>query len=183
MKSSHRWKPRAWPSRKASLPPIRTARVLPIGLILPLDFPTEFLDLTHVDPSMTACLTHFEALGLSWTLKRGGIAGLACATALASAEVVEGENWVLLIAEAGCLGRHLHRSGGLYGEITITLAGELEDQTDDGSAVLLKEGEVIFHAPDTVHKPFVRAFWVGLVHQPGGAISCCSAGLSPACSN
>jgi hypothetical protein len=178
MNFSHNIESRAWPRRKASLPAARSSRVLPIGLILPVDFPTEFLDLSRVHPSIKGCLAHFEALGLEWTLKTGGVVGLPCATALASASVAKGENWLLVIAEAGCLGRHLHGPGGLYGEITITLAGELDDQTDDGSAVSLREGEVLFHAPDTVHKPFVRIFWAGLVHQPQGAISQCAAGLS-----
>ena len=45
---------------------------------------------------------------------------------------------------------------------------ELQDELDDGSAVTLRRGAVMFHAADTTHNAKARRYWAGLTHQPRG---------------
>ncbi len=49
----------------------------------------------------------------------------------------------------------------------ITLAGSLDDVTDDGQPVQCIPGTAIYHAGNTVHQATGK-FWVGIYHQPTG---------------
>jgi hypothetical protein len=80
-----------------------------------------------------------------------------------------GELHVFAVIERGTAPEHEHVDGGPYGELVITIAGELEDVTDDGEAVVLRPGQVLFHRGGSVHAPKSSTFWFGYYHQPRGS--------------
>jgi hypothetical protein len=138
------------------------------ALQLPLSVPSELFDLRGVAENIAATVKHFSCLGLLWTIevdrRRGGARG----TAVLETDEVTGAIWVLAVLERAGTGRHSHNDGGPYGECVITLAGELDDVLDDGTAVKLRSGAVMFHAPNTVHEATSDRFWAGIYHQPRG---------------
>jgi quercetin dioxygenase-like cupin family protein len=83
----------------------------------------------------------------------------------------EGGIWNLIALEAASTGLHQHQPGAaVYGECVITLAGELDDEYDDGTPIRLRTGDVMFHAPGTIHEATAERFWLGIIHQPEGCI-------------
>jgi hypothetical protein len=140
----------------------------PAALQLPLSLPSELLNLRGVTETIESMIEHFSALDLAWSLEVDGIYGGSRATALLDIDETTGGQWVLALLEHASTGRHSHNAGGAYGECVITLAGELEDMLDDGTAVKLCRGAVMFHAPNTVHEATSHRFWAGLYHQPRG---------------
>jgi hypothetical protein len=133
-----------------------------------MNFPTELLDLTGVEPTVDAFLKHLEPLGLQWRVERDNEFGKARALAIFELNQTTGEIWAIGALEEATAGKHVHNAGGLYGELVITLAGELNDVTDGGEPVKLRTGSVIFHGPDTTHQANTDSYWAGLYHQPRG---------------
>jgi hypothetical protein len=146
----------------------RLSRESPIALQLPLSVPGELLDLRAVEESIAATIAHFSPLDLAWTVEVDRTRGGARASAILETDANTGALWMLVILEQAGTGRHSHNEGGPYGECVITLAGELSDILDDGTAVKLCTGAVMFHAPNTVHEASSDRFWAGLYHQPRG---------------
>ena len=139
-----------------------------LGLQLPLCIPGELLDLRRVESSAGDAMAHFASLQLVWRcdtdFERGGVRCLAVLS-----ESATGGIWGILVLENASTGVHQHNHGGAYGECVITLAGELADTLDDGTAVTLRTGDVMFHAQHTIHDAIAERFWVGLFHQPAGS--------------
>jgi hypothetical protein len=136
------------------------------GLQLPLAIPGELLNLEEVAANLIATIEHFATLELMWVVEKNRDGG-SRATAVLTADPLTRGVWALIVLEDASTGRHQHNEGGVYGECVITLAGELDDVLDDGTAVKLGRGAVMFHAPTTVHEATAK-FWVGLYHQPRG---------------
>lgn len=80
-----------------------------------------------------------------------------------------GELHVLAVIEHGSAPEHEHIDGGPYGELIITISGELEDVDDDGVPVMLGPGQMLIHRGATVHTPKASNFWFGYYHQPRGS--------------
>ncbi|MEO7597695.1 MAG: hypothetical protein ABIV50_02100 [Opitutus sp.] len=139
-----------------------------LGLQLPLSMPEELFDLSCVEPSAGHAMEHFASLELIWRCntdaERGGV---RCLAVLSESE--RGGVWGVLILEQAGTGIHQHNHGGAYGECVITLAGQLADTLDDGTAITLRTGDVMFHAQRTIHEAIAETFWVGLFHQPAGS--------------
>jgi hypothetical protein len=136
------------------------------GLQLPLSIPGELLNLEGVAANVPATIEHFAMLELRWVVEKISGGG-SRATAVLAADAQSCGVWALTVLERAGTGLHQHNEGGVYGECVITLAGELEDVLDDGTAVKLNRGAVMFHAPTTIHEAKAK-FWVGLYHQPRG---------------
>ena len=138
------------------------------ALQLPLSISGELLNLSAVKPSAPDAMAHFAPLNLVWHCDTDPVRGGARCLGLLS-ESEAGGVWALLILEHASTGVHQHNQGGAYGECVITLGGELEDTLDDGTAVTLRTGAVMFHAQHTIHEAIAENFWVGLFHQPAGS--------------
>lgn len=141
----------------------------PMALQLPLLLPEQLLNLRGVAENMEAFFDHFSPLHLSWEIEGDRLRGGIRATAVLEADPRTGGVWALCVLERASTGRHRHRAGGAYGECVITLAGELDDVLDDGTAVKLRTGAVMFHAVDTIHEASTVSYWAGLYHQPHGS--------------
>lgn len=137
------------------------------GLQLPLAIPGELLNLDDVAANVTATIEHFATLKLMWVVQKIPGGGSRATAVLAGDPVTHGI-WALIALENAGTGLHQHNEGGIYGECVITLAGELDDVLDNGTAVKLGRGAVMFHAPATTHEATAEKFWVGLYHQPRG---------------
>ena len=140
-----------------------------LGLMIPLHMPHEIIHLKHVPPTVDAMMDHFMPLGLEWhcetDLERGG----SRLTGVLNRDRESGGLWTVVILERAGTGKHRHNDGGVYGEFVVTLAGELDDVLDNGKAVTLRRGDVVFHAANTLHEATALQFWVGLCHQPRGS--------------
>lgn len=80
-----------------------------------------------------------------------------------------GEVHILAAIERGAAPRHEHVEGAAYGELILTIAGELEDIADDGEHVILRPGQMLFHRGGSIHAPRASTFWLGYYHQPRGS--------------
>ena len=80
-----------------------------------------------------------------------------------------GELHVLAAIERGSAPEHEHVDGGTYGELILTIAGEMQDVTDEGEPVVLRPGQVLVHRGGSVHVPRASTFWFGYYHQPRGS--------------
>ena len=80
-----------------------------------------------------------------------------------------GEVHILAAIERGSAPRHEHVDGGAYGELIMTIAGELEDIADSGEHVILRPGQMLFHRGGSIHTPRASTFWFGYYHQPRGS--------------
>jgi hypothetical protein len=146
----------------------RPVRTSPMALQLPIAVPGELLNLRAVEENIPAMIAHFSPLDLAWKVEVDRTRGGARATAILEVDAKTGALWMLALLEHAGTGRHSHNDGGPYGECVITLAGELNDILDDGTAVKLCSGAVMFHAPNTVHEASSDRFWAGIYHQPRG---------------
>lgn len=90
------------------------------------------------------------------------------AFAITSGNRETGELHVLAVLENAQVPGHEHIAGGPYGELILTIAGELYDMSDEGRHVYLKPGDVLIHAGGTSHMPHAT-FWFGYYHQPRGS--------------
>lgn len=80
-----------------------------------------------------------------------------------------GELHVFAAIEGGDAPEHEHIDGGPYGELILTIAGELHDHTDEGEPVVLRPGQVLMHRGGSIHVPRAPQFWFGYYHQPKGS--------------
>ena len=138
------------------------------SLQLPISIPNELLNLVDVAEKLECAIEHFASMHLVWVVEADGRIGGARATAVLRDEETTGGTWTIVILEGAGTGRHRHNDGGAYGECVITLAGELDDILDDGAAVKLRRGAVMFHAGATTHEAIAKRFWVGICHHPRG---------------
>ncbi len=141
----------------------------PVALQLPLLLPEQLLNLRGVAENLEAFLEHFAPLQLAWEFEGDNVRGGIRVTGVLDADSRTGGIWALCVLERAGTGRHLHHAGGAYGECVITLAGELDDILDDGTAVKLRTGAVMFHAVNTIHEASAVSYWAGLYHQPRGS--------------
>jgi quercetin dioxygenase-like cupin family protein len=150
----------------AQRPPIEIEN--PLGLELPLFVPGQLLNLIGVDLNLRAFLAHFAPLQLKWNHEVDKARGGVRVTGLLETSPDTGAIWALTVLEGAGTGKHRHNEGGPYGEFVVTLAGELDDILDDGTAVKLLTGDVMFHAVNTIHEARAEGYWAGLYHQPRG---------------
>ena len=141
-----------------------------LGLLLPLRFPPGMLCLDNVPPDFGAVINHFWPLGLEWSGETDDKLGGWRFSGMFKQHGESSGFWAIVVLESASTGMHLHNRGGAYGECIITLAGELHDLRDDRKPVTLRRGDVMFHAPYTIHDPSAPQFWVGLWHQPRGSL-------------
>ncbi len=134
----------------------RLAQWIPVGL----------LDLSTVASSVDAAIAHFASLNLSWKIER--TPNGARAFCVLQSDATTGEQWALCALEKGQLDAHRHNSGGDYGEMIITLAGQLSDFGDDAREIQPVVGQVAFRGSVISHQPMTDSFWVGVFHQPRG---------------
>jgi hypothetical protein len=139
-----------------------------LGTLLARWFPSPLPDFTQLAPTVEAALTAFAPLKLAWKIDRDGAAGKVRAVAVLESDPGTGETWLVAALQGATLDRHRHTPGGDYGEMIVTLAGELTDADDDGDATKLGANSVAFHAGATTHQPAAPVFWLGLFHQPRG---------------
>ena len=132
-------------------------------------FPTEVIELDGVEPTVDAVLAHLEPLGLQWLVERNNEFGKARATAVFELNRETGEIWAIGVLEAATAGKHVHNPGGIYGELVISLAGELNEVTDAGQPIKLPANAVLYHGPNTIHQASADVFWAGIYHQPRGS--------------
>ncbi|MEO6995187.1 MAG: hypothetical protein ABI273_16395 [Lacunisphaera sp.] len=138
-----------------------------VGETLAQWIPSGLLDLSMVAPSVDAIVGHFSSLNLNWKINRG--VNDVSAYCLLQSDAITGEQWALCALEKGKLDPHWHNPGGDYGEMIITLAGQLSDLADDAQEVAPIAGEVAFRGTVISHQPMTDSFWVGVFHQPCGA--------------
>ena len=119
-------------------------------------------DFTSID-DVTARLS-----SLKWRVYPGESGGKTAFTILGGNKET-GELHVLAAIEGGSAPEHEHLAGGTYGELILTIAGELEDVSDDGEPVVLKPGQMLVHRGGSVHVPRASRFWFGYYHQPRGS--------------
>ena len=105
-------------------------------------------------------------LGLQWQVEEEP--GRKRALAPLFIDQATREIWAVATVENWGSPRHEHNAGGLYGELVITLAGALADETDDGEPFLCTPGTALFHAGGTIHQP-TGEFRAGIYHQPRGS--------------
>jgi quercetin dioxygenase-like cupin family protein len=134
-----------------------------------MNFPTEVLELDGIEPTVDAFLEHLKPLGLQWRVERNNEFGKARATSVFELNRETGEIWAIGALEAATAGKHIHNPGGTYGELVISLAGELNEVTDAGEPIKLPAGAVLYHGPNTTHQASADVFWAGLYHQPRGS--------------
>ena len=131
-------------------------------------FPAAIFGAANTAKSFDAFLTALGPLGLTWTIERNGAFGGGRAEANFEIDEASGEAWVIAALDSASFSPHRHNSGRSYGELVLTLAGELTDITDAGNAIVLGPGKAMAHGPDTVHSPAATGFWAGLFYRPRG---------------
>lgn len=129
--------------------------------------PAGLLDLSTVAPSVDAAVGHFSSLNLNWKINRS--AKGVTAFSILQNDAVTGEQWELCVLERGKLDAHRHNPGGDYGEMIITLAGQLSDLADDAQQIQPIAAQVAFRGSVISHQPMTDSFWLGVFHQPRGA--------------
>jgi len=138
-----------------------------VGETLARWIPAGLFDFSMVAPSVDAALAHFSPLRLSWKIDRDPNGARACC--VLQSDAVTGEQWELCVLERGKCEAHRHNPGGDYGEMIITLAGQLSDRADDAQEIQPIAGEVAFRGTVISHQPITDSFWVGVFHQPRGS--------------
>jgi hypothetical protein len=131
-----------------------------------MDFPQALLELRSGTRTVQEVIDQLAPLGLPWRVEEES--GRKRALAPLYVDSATREIWALATVENWGSPRHEHNAGGLYGELVITLAGALADETDDGVQVLCVPGTALYHADGTIHEP-QGEFWAGIYHQPRGS--------------
>jgi hypothetical protein len=129
--------------------------------------PAELLDLSKIAPTVDAALAHFAELNLAWNVDRGA-SGVRAFSVLQT-DATTGEQWVLGALERGKVDSHRHNPGGDYGEMIITLTGQLSDIDDSAKTIQPIVAPVVFRGTVIDHQPATDTFWVGVFHQPRGS--------------
>jgi len=130
-------------------------------------FPAPLADFTTIAPRVDAMIAHLSPLALNWQIERETPEKIR-AVAVLESEATSGDTWSLVILEKAGLGLHRHNAGGDYGEMVVSLAGELKDISALGHPLKLGASTVAFHGASTRHAPSADVFWLGLFHQPRG---------------
>jgi hypothetical protein len=131
-----------------------------------MDFPTALLQLRPDTRTVQEVIDQLAPLGLPWQVEDEP--GRKRALAPLFVNPTTREIWALATVENWGSPRHEHNAGGAYGELVITLAGALADETDDGQPALCIPGTALYHAGGTIHQP-QGEFWAGIYHQPRGS--------------
>lgn len=63
---------------------------------------------------------------------------------------------------------HVGREVHTYGEMIITLAGNLEEHDTYNPTIYSGQNQCFLWKAGSVHQPQARNFWCGIYHQPGG---------------
>ncbi|MDA8016525.1 MAG: hypothetical protein MPN21_03670 [Thermoanaerobaculia bacterium] len=133
-----------------------------------MPFPPELFQLRQDTNSVRSVIDQLQPLGLQWQVEEDADRDRVRALAPLFVDSEAGEIWAVAAVENWGSPRHEHNDGGIYGELVITMAGALDDVTDDGRAVQCLPGTVLWHAGGTVHQA-TGEFWVGIYHQPRGS--------------
>ena len=161
-------------SQEMSVTGTTTTRPAIVTFVRPQDvvarwMPASLMDLSTVTPTVDATLAHFSPLNLSWTIQRDS--GEVRAFSVLQFDATTGEQWTLWVLERSRVDRHRHNPGGDYGEMIITLGGQLSDTLDSAQPPQVIVDSVAFRDSTIDHQPVADSFWAGLFHQPRGAIS------------
>jgi hypothetical protein len=133
-----------------------------------MSFPAALFSIGPDVSTVREVIDELRPLGLQWQVEVDTAGGRVRALAPLFVDRTTGEIWAVAAVERWGSPRHLHNPGGIYGELVITLAGALDDTTDDGVPVQCVPGTALYHAPNTIHQA-TGAFWVGIYHQPRGS--------------
>ena len=133
-----------------------------------MSFPAALFAISPAVSTVQQAIDELRPLGLQWQVETDVAGGRARALAPLHVDRTTGEIWAVAAVENWGSPRHLHNPGGAYGELVITLAGALDDVTDDGCPVQCVPGTALYHGPNTIHQA-TGAFWVGIYHQPRGS--------------
>lgn len=131
-----------------------------------MDFPTALLQLRTDTRTVQEVIDQLAPLGLQWQVEEEPTRKRALAPLYVNPATRE--IWAVATVENWGSPRHEHNPGGPYGELVITLAGALADETDDGEPALCVPGTALYHAGGTIHQP-QGEFWAGIYHQPRGS--------------
>ena len=131
-----------------------------------MDFPTALLQLRADTRTVQEVIDQLSPLGLQWQVEEEPTRKRALAPLYV--DPATREIWAVATVENWGSPRHEHNPGGPYGELVITLAGALADETDDGKPALCTPGTALYHARGTIHQP-EGEFWAGIYHQPRGS--------------
>jgi hypothetical protein len=131
-----------------------------------MDFPTALLQLRADTGTVQEVIDQLAPLGLHWQVEEEPTRKRALAPLYVNPATRE--IWAVATVENWGSPRHEHNPGGPYGELVITLAGALADETDDGEPALCTPGTALYHAGGTIHQP-EGEFWAGIYHQPRGS--------------
>ena len=131
-----------------------------------MDFPTALLQLRADTRTPQEVIDQLSPLGLQWQVEEEPTRKRALAPLYVNPATRE--IWAVATVENWGSPRHEHNPGGPYGELVITLAGALADETDDGEPFLCTPGTALYHAGGTIHQP-EGEFWAGIYHQPRGS--------------
>jgi hypothetical protein len=133
-----------------------------------MNFPAALFELDNNVCTVREVIDKLQPLGLKWQVEDDPANDRARAIAPLFLNPETKEIWAVAIAQNWGSPRHMHNPGGIYGEVVITLVGELDDVTDDGVPVKCTRGTVLYHDVNTVHQA-TGAFWAGIYHQPRGS--------------
>jgi hypothetical protein len=131
-------------------------------------FPPQIFELAADTRTVADVIRKLEPLGLHWRVEKQPERHRVRALAPLYHDPASGEIWAVAAVENWGSPRHEHNSGGPYGELVISLAGALADDTDDGKPVSCVPGTALWHAGGTVHQA-KGVFWAGIYHQPRGS--------------
>lgn len=131
-----------------------------------MDFPTALLQLRADTRTVREVIDQLSPLRLQWQVEEEPTRKRALAPLYVNPATRE--IWAVATVENWGSPRHEHNPGGPYGELVITLAGALADETDDGQPALCVPGTALYHAGGTIHQP-QGEFWAGIYHQPRGS--------------
>jgi hypothetical protein len=133
-----------------------------------MNFPAALFEVDDSIRSVQGVMEKLGPLGLKWQVESDPANRRVRALAPLFANPETKEIWAVAAVENWGSPRHLHNPGGIYGEVVITLAGELDDIADDGTPVKCTPGTVLYHDVNTIHQA-TGPFWAGIYHQPRGS--------------
>lgn len=134
-----------------------------------MQFPPQIFELAPDTETVQSTIDQLQPLGLQWQVENDPERSRVRALAPLFIDKGTGEIWAVAAVENWGSPRHEHNSGAIYGELVITLAGSLNDITDEGEAVQCVPGTAIWHAGGTIHQATTPGFWAGIYHQPRGS--------------
>lgn len=133
-----------------------------------MSFPAALFQLDESVRTVQEVIQQLQPLGLKWQVEEDPVQHRSRAIAPLYVNPETKEIWAVAAVESWGSPRHLHNPGGIYGEVVITLLGELDDIADDGTPVKCTRGTVLYHDVNTIHQA-TGPFWAGIYHQPRGS--------------